>query len=194
MGNNSEERLVAALSELMALKYGIYPAAAQKLRVAAGLHDIGKTGIPGSILNKPDKLTADEFEIMKTHTLLGTAILTNIQGDLGEMARTLSHYHHEKWDGSGYWGKLLCQLPPYVGIVSLCDVAVALLSKRVYKPAWTADLVLQYINNQAGKHFNPILTDLFIELMRHDDNMKILLAGYNIDLTKTNFINIYPIS
>jgi len=179
-----EEKLVAALSEIMAKKCGIYPDIAERLRTAAALHDIGKLLIDKNILNKPGKLTEQEFEIMKKHTTLGAELLTDIQGEIGEMARNVCLLHHEWYNPSmgGYWGVPSDSLPEYVCIVSICDVAVALLSKRVYKEPWTAAEVIEYIRNQSGTQFNPMIAGIFINLMRHDENAKILFEKHNIEL------------
>jgi putative nucleotidyltransferase with HDIG domain len=107
----SEEKAVARLSELIALACGAPPAEAKQIGVASALHDIGKQKIDPAILNKPGKFTAREFEIMKTHTVLGAEMLRSFQGALGEKARLIAQYHHERWDGRGYWGKQAGELP-----------------------------------------------------------------------------------
>lgn len=176
----SEDKIVAQLSEILALKCGMHSAVASRLRTASALHDIGKLKIPDSIINKPGTLTAQEFEIMKTHTTHGAAILASIQGDLGIMAQTICEFHHEWYDGSkSYFGKYACDLPPYVPIVSIVDVFTALLAERAYKGAWLPEEATEYIHNQAGKQFNPALVEVFISLVRHDDCVKALYATIN---------------
>jgi HD-GYP domain-containing protein (c-di-GMP phosphodiesterase class II) len=145
--------------------------------VIAALHDIGKIAVPESIINKPGKLDMQEFEIMKTHTKHGAAILTSVQGELGDMARQVALYHHENWDGSGYWGKKACNLPVFIHIITICDVAVALLSKRVYKEPWSPAQVIEYIQSRSGTQFNQFLVDIFIGLVLSDENVKPFIYG-----------------
>ena len=163
------------LSEIMAQKCSLHPDVARRLRTAAALHDIGKSKIPGEILNKPDALYNEEWEIMKTHTVLGAEILTDIKGELGEMACLIAQYHHEKWDGSGYWKKYADDLPLYIPIVTIVDMFVALLSERAYKAKWSYENAVEYIQKQAGTYFNPSLVDIFINLVEHDKNVFPLL-------------------
>lgn len=172
-----EDKLVGYLSEIVAKKCGMYPAVTSRLRVAAGLHDVGKIKIPDTIVNKPGKLTPKEFEVMKTHTVHGAKMLENVQGELGVMARTISMMHHEQWDGKGYWNKYLCDLPAYVAIVSIADVFIALLSVRAYKSAWPPDEAIEYIRKKAGTKFSPSLVEIFVELVQHDKSIQALFAN-----------------
>ncbi len=164
-----ESKRVARLCELLALEQGYPPAKAKQIGTAGALHDIGKQKIPQEILDKPGKLTAREFEIMKTHTVLGAEMLASLRGELGEMARTVCLYHHEKWDGSGYWGVRAGDLPDYVPIVSIADVYVACRSVRPYKPAWPLERAAEYIQAQAGSHFAPELAAAFAAMLRRAD-------------------------
>jgi putative two-component system response regulator len=157
------------LSELLALERGYSPAKARQIGTAAALHDIGKVRIDAGILNKPGKLTPDEFEVMKTHTKLGAEILSPMLGELGETARTICLYHHERWDATGYWGVRAGDLPEYVGIVSVSDVYMAFRSVRPYKPAWPIKKALDYIQEQTGKHFSPELAEAFTRMIRRGD-------------------------
>lgn len=171
MNHFNEAAAVARLSEIVALECGVHPAVVRQIRVAAALHDIGKQKIPGSILNKPGKLTGREFEIVKTHTILGAEMLAGIQGGLGEMARTIALYHHEWYDGGGYWGKHTCELPCYVSFAAISDVYVALISNRTYKTAWPEEEACDYIQNQAGTQFSPALVKTFLALVRNDSRV-----------------------
>jgi len=171
MKNFSEDAAVARLAEIVALECGVHPATARQIRTAAALHDIGKQKIPGNLLNKSGKLTGREFEIVKSHTRLGAGMLASIQGNLGEMARTIALYHHERYDGKGYWGIRTCELPCYVPVVAISVVFVALISKRPYKSAWPPEEALDYIQNQAGLQFNPVLVGTFISLVRSDNSI-----------------------
>lgn len=161
-----EDKAVGRLAEAVALACGFHPAEARQIRIAAALHDIGKLKIPADILNKPGKLTALEFEIVKTHTIFGAEMLASVQGVLGEMARATALYHHEWYDGGGYWGRRANEVPRYVPVVSISDVFVALISERPYKAAWPVERALAYIQNQAGTQFDPALVEAFIPLVR----------------------------
>ena len=159
--------MVANLSELLALERGFSPDYAGKIGIAALLHDVGKLAIPKAILNKPGKLNADEFEIIKTHTLIGAAMMKNVHGDLGTVIRNVCTNHHEWYDNTkgGYWGLCADDLPPYIPIVSVCDTYCALIHPRPYKAAWERDKALQYIENQSGIQFSPALVRDFISLV-----------------------------
>ena len=113
-------------------------------------------------------MDAEEFEIMKTHTTIGAEMLAGIQGDLGVVSRDVCRYHHEFWDGQGYWGKLGSELPLSTSIVSIVDVFFALVSQRVYKAAWSLMDALAYIKNSAGTQFGPELVGTFLALMEED--------------------------
>jgi putative two-component system response regulator len=131
---------------------------------ASPMHDIGKIGIPDSILLKPGKLDADEWEIMKTHSSIGAKILSGHPSELMQMAREIALTHHEKWDGSGYPGGLSGEEIPLSGrIVALADVFDALTSERPYKKAWAVDDAVSFIKENSGKHFDPTLVELFID-------------------------------
>jgi len=175
--NINENKAVAQLVEIIALKRGLSPATAKKIRTAAALHDIGKQKVPESILNKPGKLTPQEFEIIKTHTTLGAKMLGSFQGELGEMARVTALYHHEWHNGCGYWGKFADSLPFYVSIIAIADVFTALMCERPYKKAWPPEDVMEYIQNQSGTQFNPALVESFLLLVREDDRVSALFDG-----------------
>jgi len=159
--------MVAILSEFLALERGFSPAYAGKIRIAALLHDVGKLAIPKAILNKPGKLNADEYEIIKTHTLIGAAMMKNVRGDLGTVIRNVCANHHEWYspEHGGYWGLRADDLPPCTPIVSICDTFCALIHARPYKTAWSWDDALKYIKNQSGGQFNPALAADFIALV-----------------------------
>ena len=160
----NEDTLVAQLSEVLALTFGINPDNAKLISGAVALHDIGKVWIPKYILCKPEKLLPCEFEIMKNHTLWGASILSGLHGGFGTVARNICMLHHENWDGTGYWGLKGGEFPYYCQIASICDVYVALTVQRAYKEPWLSKDALEYIKNQAGKQFCPILVDVFLSL------------------------------
>lgn len=149
-------------SKVMALAYGLTENAADNLLHAAPMHDIGKIGIPDSIMLKPGKLTDEEFTIMKTHPEIGAEILGDSDSDLIALAKTVSLTHHEKWDGSGYPKGLKGENIPLEGrIVAIADVFDALTSKRPYKEAWSVQEAVDFIHEQSGRHFDPSLVALF---------------------------------
>jgi len=135
---------------------------------SAPLHDIGKVGIPDNILLKPGELTADEFEIMKNHPALGAQALAVAEGTLGSnsflhFAREIALTHHEKWDGSGYPAGLRGDAIPISGrLMALADVYDALISKRVYKPAFSHEKARGLIVEGRGSHFDADVVDAFL--------------------------------
>jgi putative two-component system response regulator len=168
----NEDKAAGRLAEIVALECGASPAEAGRIRVASSLHDIGKQKISGSILNKPGKLTSEEFDEMKLHTKYGAEMLAGIQGELGETARAVALWHHEHYSGKGYWGKFLYELPYYVGFAAIADVFTALVCIRPYKKAFPHEDALAYIQNQSGTQFNPLLVDVFIPLVRNDRRVR----------------------
>lgn len=157
-------RRVAEFSHLLALKAGLDEKQAHLLRLAAPMHDIGKVGIPDAILLKHAQLTFDEYETIKFHTEIGHQILKNSHRDIMEAAVVVAWQHHERWDGSGYpRGLKGDQIHIFGRIVALADVFDALLHRRVYKPAWQPDAVLEYIRQKRGTQFDPQLTDILLE-------------------------------
>jgi putative two-component system response regulator len=132
------------------------------LRRAAPLHDVGKIGIPDSILLKPGRLTADEFETVKTHTLIGAGILGGSRFPLLQVAAEIALSHHERWDGSGYPRGLAGESIPLVGrIVAIADVFDALIHERPYKAAWPVADALAEIERQSGRQFDPHVVAAF---------------------------------
>lgn len=151
-------------SKVIALAYGFSETDADNLLHAAPMHDIGKIGIPDSIMLKPGKLTDEEFAIMKQHPEIGAEILGESDSDLIALAKLVAMTHHEKWDGSGYPHQLQGNDIPIEGrIVALADVFDALTSKRPYKDAWSIEKTMGYIREQKGVHFDPELVDLFTQ-------------------------------
>jgi putative two-component system response regulator len=137
---------------------------------AAPLHDIGKIGIPDSILLKPGKLTSEEFDVMKTHATIGATTLQAVQhrypgNEFINMGIALTRSHHEKWDGSGYPDGLKGEAIPLCGrIMALVDVYDALRSKRTYKDAFTHERSCSIIEEGAGRHFDPTIVEAFTVL------------------------------
>lgn len=133
----------------------------ETFRIAAMLHDIGKLMIPKEIIEKPGKLTAEEFGIMKRHVIYGRDIIGNAPGDVMEMARHIILHHHERWDGTGYLGVTGEDIDKFARYVSVCDVFDALLSRRSYKDAWPAQKVYEEIVSQSGRQFDPQAVNTF---------------------------------
>jgi putative two-component system response regulator len=148
---------------LLAGAIGWSAADCELLLHASPMHDIGKLGIPDSILLKAGKLEPPEWEIMKTHAALGAKLLEGDDSDLMRMARDIALSHHEKWDGSGYPGGLAGEAIPLAGrIAALADAFDALTSVRPYKQAWTIDAAVDLIRENRGKHFDPELVSVFL--------------------------------
>ena len=155
---------VAEYSKLLAKLYGLEEAECDILFTASPMHDIGKVGIPDYILHKTAKFTSEEFEIMKTHTMVGYEILKNSKREILKAAAIVARDHHEKWDGSGYpKGSKAEEIHIYGRITAIADVFDALGSDRCYKKAWSEEDIFKLLKNEKGKHFDPVLIDLFFE-------------------------------
>ena len=137
---------------------------------SAPLHDIGKIAVPDSILNKPDKLTKEEFDIMKTHTTVGGKIIESIIETIPnshylDEAKNLATFHHERWDGKGYpTGLSGKDIPLSARVMAVADVFDALVSKRSYKEGFSYDKALNIIKEESGTHFDPKLVDVFLKV------------------------------
>lgn len=138
---------------------------------ASIMHDIGKSGIPEGILYKPGQLNYYERHIIETHPLIGVEIVNKISREMEDeilqeelrIAEHIIHYHHEKWDGSGYPAMLKGdEIPFEAQVVSIVDVFDALTSRRAYKDAWSREKAIQFLNEQKGSSFNPDLVDTFV--------------------------------
>jgi len=157
----------------------------EALSRSAPLHDIGKVGIPDSILLKPGKLTPEEWEIMKTHTILGSDAIalaerdTNAPADFLRHAKEIVRWHHERWDGNGYPDKLAGEaIPISARLMTLADVFDALISRRVYKEAFAFSDVRKIITEERGRQFDPVITDVFIE---HWNEFEAIAMNHGID-------------
>lgn len=155
---------VASYSELLALRSGMDEDEARLIRMASPMHDIGKLGIADSILKKPGKLTAEEFEAMKEHCRIGYEMLRRSDRPLLKTAAIIALEHQEKWDGSGYPRGLKDEnIHIYGRITALMDVFDALGSERCYKNAWPLQQVIDLIKQQSGMHFDPNLVEIFLD-------------------------------
>lgn len=156
---------VAQYSRLLAQLYGLGNEQAELLKMASPMHDIGKVAIPDRVLLKPARLDAEEWEVMKTHAQIGYELLRHSERPILKAAAIVAGQHHEKWDGSGYPEGLKGeQIHIFGRITALADVFDALASARVYKAAWPLEQVLDYIEAQKGRHFEPRL----VELLQHN--------------------------
>ncbi len=159
-------RRIGAVSAMLAQNIGWSPEEVDKIRIAAPMHDVGKIGIADSILLKPGKLTAEEFETIKTHSQIGAGILGGSDIPLLQLASEIAQSHHEKWDGSGYpLGLEGEEIPESARIVAIADVYDALSYDRVYRPAFPEVKVLSIMNEGNGSHFDPRIFKAFLELL-----------------------------
>lgn len=155
---------VGKYARVLAEAYGLPADIAFMIETAAPMHDIGKIGIPDSILLKKDKLSLEEMDMMKSHTRYGAELLGDHSSMVVQMASSIALNHHEHWDGLGYPKGLSGEsIPPEGRIVALADVFDALSTVRPYKKSWAIDEVVNYIQEQSGKIFDPRLVHLFIE-------------------------------
>lgn len=153
-------------SRLIALSYGVEDSVADLIFQATPMHDVGKIGIPDSILLKPGRLNKDERIIMEKHPEYGVHILGNNDSVLMKEAKIVSLTHHEKWNGTGYPRGLRGDDIPLIGrIAAIADVFDALTSKRPYKEAWSNERAVNYIKNESGLHFDPKLVKSFINIL-----------------------------
>ena len=153
---------ISIISRLIGQRMGLDGRALDVLAAAAPMHDVGKVGIPDHVLLKPGRLTPDEFEVMKRHTVIGYEILGGSTSPLLQAAADIALSHHERFDGSGYPRGLAGEaIPPMARIVAVADVFDALISDRVYKPAWPQEEAEAYLREGAGSHFDPACVEAF---------------------------------
>ena len=143
---------------------GLSERRAEQIALASKLHDIGKIGIPDNILSKEGKLSQEEWEIMKNHTLIGKSILDVSGSKTLKLAGCIAQNHHENWDGSGYPRGLAGKRIPTAGrLTALADVVDALMSNRPYKEAWDFESTIAYVQEERGRKFDPEIVDIFME-------------------------------
>jgi response regulator RpfG family c-di-GMP phosphodiesterase len=156
---------VGHLAALLARRAGLGDRTVWLVRQAAPLHDIGKIAIPDSILLKPGRLSDEEFEVVKTHALLGARVLAGAESELLEVAERIVRTHHERWDGDGYPDGLVGEDIPVVGrIVHVADVFDVLVHERPYKDSWTVEAAAEEIRGGAGTQFDPEIVQAFEDL------------------------------
>lgn len=160
----SHVKRVAHASYLLAKHFGMSEYDAEMIKLASPLHDVGKVGIPDSILNKPGKHDDHEWQIMKTHARIGYDMLAKSDNPILQLGAVIAHQHHEKWDGSGYPQGLKRENIDIAGrITAVADVFDALGSNRCYKEPWPLKDVMDFIENEKGKQFDPILVDILLK-------------------------------
>jgi putative two-component system response regulator len=178
-------------SKLLAQLCGLDPKECELILYAAPLHDIGKVGIPDSILLKPGRFEGNEFDIMKQHVALGAKMLEGADSfPVLEAGHIIALEHHEKWDGTGYpHAKRGEEIHLYARIVAIADVFDALSSKRCYKDPMPLEKVLDIMKSDAGTHFDPKLIDLFLENVDKFLEIKEIYKDDDSTHTITDIIN-----
>jgi HD-GYP domain-containing protein (c-di-GMP phosphodiesterase class II) len=157
-------RRVVQLTEQVALAFGIDPKALVHIRRGVLLHDIGKMGVPDQILHKPGPLDEAEWEIMRQHPVYAYEMLKPI--DYLKPALAIPHYHHERWNGSGYPEGLKGEVIPLEArIFAVVDAFDALTSDRPYRSAWSVEETEKYLKKQAGKEFDPAVVKAFLKIV-----------------------------
>ncbi len=160
-GNHTKR--VAQVSAMLGEAIGLESATLELITRAAPLHDIGKVGIPDSILLKAGPLTGEEFEIMKTHTVIGARMLSKGRSELVRFSQRIARSHHEWWDGSGYPDRVSGQsIPLEARIVAAADFLDALTHDRPYRPAWGMEETLAEIKRRSGSHFDPTIANALL--------------------------------
>jgi len=188
-------RHISEYSAMIAQGMGLKELEVENIRYASPLHDIGKVGIADAILLKPGKLTPQEYDEMKKHTLYGAKILSNAESSLLQIACKVAASHHEKFDGTGYPAKIKGeQIPIYARIVSVADVFDALCMPRVYKPKWDPEKARDYILEESGKSFDPAVVDAFkkvyngiLKIYAVTDGKTTVIPGITKELHRTEF-------
>lgn len=157
-------RRVGEMAAQLAAELGVPGDTVELYRWAAPLHDVGKLGVPDSVLLKPGKLTPEEFDLMKRHTEVGASILSGSSAPVLQLAEQIALTHHERWDGGGYMGLKGEEIPLCGRIVAVADVYDALTHERPYKHAWTLGESLAEIRSLSGKAFDPSVAEAFLAL------------------------------
>jgi putative two-component system response regulator len=162
-GTGDHINRIGRIAVLIGEKYGMPPAERETLYHASLLHDVGKIGIPDSVLLKPGPLTDNEWTIMRQHTRIGATLLSGNEYEVFKDAREVALHHHEKWDGTGYPDRLAGERIPLMGrICAVADVFDALTSERPYKKAWNADRAIDTIRTDSGTAFDPEVVASFL--------------------------------
>ena len=174
---------VCALMVALSRQLGLDAELTRELGMAGLLHDMGKALIPTEVLNKPGKLTDEEFAMIKRHPAEGHRLL--VEGaTVGDIPLDVALHHHERWDGSGYpHGLARKSIPESARIVALADVYDALVHARVYKPAYSDQQALEIMAAERGRHFDPALFDIFLHV--HPEIQKVREASSDNDAVRS---------
>jgi len=157
---------VGQMSALLARQLGLPDSQVSLIARAAPLHDVGKIGVPDTILMKMGKLTRAEFEVVKQHTVIGARILSGGKFPLLRLAEEIAFSHHERWDGAGYAGMRGTDVPLAGRIVAVADVFDALTQQRPYKPAWPVAEAIAEIDRQRERQFDPGVVEAFLRVIQ----------------------------
>ena len=163
---------VGQMAALIARQVGLSDPQISLIRRAAPLHDVGKIGVPDSILLNLGKLTSEEFDVVKTHTVIGARILSGSRFPIMRLAEEIAFSHHERWDGSGYASIPRDAIPLAGRIVAVADVFDALTQQRPYKDAWPVEDALAEIERQRGRQFDPDLVDAFLRVIESGNRLQ----------------------
>ena len=158
---------VGQMSALLAKQLGLPDSQVALIRRAAEMHDVGKIGVPDAILMKMGKLTPEEFEVVKTHTVIGARILSGGKFPLLRLAEEIAFSHHERWNGEGYASIRGADIPLAGRIVAVADVFDALTQQRPYKPAWPVAEAIAEIDVQRARQFDPDVVDAFLRVIEN---------------------------
>ncbi len=167
---------ISRFSEILAKKLGLSEKQIYSIKYGSPMHDVGKIGIRDSVLKKPGKLTNEEFDEIKTHTIIGARILSGSEADILKVSERIAISHHEKFDGSGYpYGLRGDEIPLEGRIVAVADVFDALTSKRCYKPAFSIEKSVDIIKSGKCQHFDPDIVDVFLDSVDEFAEIKAML-------------------
>jgi putative two-component system response regulator len=155
---------VGSMARAIGAQLGMITDELELLERAAGLHDVGKIGVPDAILLKPGRLTAEEFEVVKTHTTIGARILSGSRSPLLQLGELIARTHHERWDGGGYHGLAGEDIPRQARVTTLADAFDAMTSDRPYRAARPYYEVIEEIRRERGRQFDPEVVDAFLEI------------------------------
>jgi response regulator RpfG family c-di-GMP phosphodiesterase len=170
-------RRVGNLSAALARELSLPAEEVDIILDAAPLHDVGKIGIPDSVLLKPGRLTAEEFEQIKTHTRIGAELLRGTSSSLLQAAEEIARSHHEKWNGTGYEGLSGTDIPLHGRLVSVADVFDALTHARPYKGAWTVEDAIAEIVSESGHQFDPAVVEALVQIIGRGTLEEVLNDG-----------------
>lgn len=164
---------VSKMAYRLAMAYGLSEEESKLIRLASPLHDVGKAIIPAKILNKPARLTEEEFNVVKMHSKAGYDVLKNRKHKIFDAAAIIALQHHEKYNGKGYPDGLKGEeIHIYAQITAIADVFDALQSPRVYKTSYSLNEAIRIMKKEKGEHFSPVLVDCLLKIVSKDNKNK----------------------